>query len=518
MNKRQKEIYNLSLEDEKKLLHQLEQNYINALADIKIKIKKLEKMPDTQSRAYQIEFQKHLEKEINGYIDILESNNVRNIEEYYRLCYENGFICNAYALQGYNMGVIVPINQDDVINATRMTADGVKLSTKIAGNTALLKKQVVQEIQRGFSVAMPYADIARNISARGQADMNRAMRIARTEGNRIYNTSAADYSKVAKDAGCDIVKQWVAVLDARTRDSHQKVDGEWVEIDSKFSNGLRYPSDRNGRAGEVVNCRCKVAYLPRWYVEKSHKTVRRDNITGELIEAKNFNEWKEKYYKSVENLIKSDILYNSKYYRYLSDTQWNKLISTCKGNETKAEHNQIWRHQSQKSKAGYVQTSNSYNINAALRAGNTSTLKADDIVTIDTLNRVIDRTKLQDCIIADRYCDTNFLKSVFNVEIKNNSIQCIDQAVVQLNGMIGQWATEDAFMSVSLKSSKNVFKDKPIKLKVLLENGTCMYATDNRVESEAILHTGTRYQLLSAKRLTSIKGNSWLELTIKVLK
>lgn len=304
MNKRQKEIYGLSLEDEKALLKQLEQNYINALADIKVKIKKLQEMPDTQSRAYQIDFQKHLEAEINGYLDVLESNNVQSIEDYYQLCYENGFIGNAYALQSYNVGVIAPINQDDVINATKMTVDGVKLSTKIAGNTALLKKQVVQEIQRGFSVAMPFADIARNISARGQADMNRAMRIARTEGNRIYNTSAVDYARVARDAGCDVVKQWVAVLDARTRDSHQAVDGEWVEIDAKFSNGLRYPCDTNGSAAEVVNCRCKVAHLPRWYVEKDYPRLRRDNETGEIIECRNYAEFKEKYLSASDRVDK----------------------------------------------------------------------------------------------------------------------------------------------------------------------------------------------------------------------
>ncbi len=304
MNKRQKEIYGLSLEDEKALLKQLEQNYINALADIKVKIKKLQEMPDTQSRAYQIDFQKHLEAEINGYLDVLESNNVQSIEDYYKLCYENGFIGNAYVLQDYNVGVIAPINQDDVINATRMTTDGVKLSTKIAGNTALLKEQVVQEIQRGFSVAMSFTDIARNISARGQADMNRAMRIARTEGNRIYNTSAVDYARVARDAGCDIVKQWVAVLDAKTRPSHQKVDGEWVELDAKFSNGLSYPCDSNGRAAEVVNCRCKVAHLPRWYVEKDYPRLRRDNETGEIIECRNYADFKEKYLSASDRIDK----------------------------------------------------------------------------------------------------------------------------------------------------------------------------------------------------------------------
>lgn len=517
MNKRQKEIYGISLEDEKALLKQLEQNYINALADIKVKIKELQEMPDTQSRAYQIDFQKHLEDEINGYLDVLESNNVQSIEDYYQLCYENGFIGNAYALQSYNVGVIAPINQDDVINATKMTVDGVKLSTKIAGNTALLKKQVVKEIQRGFSVAMPFVDIARNISARGQADMNRAMRIARTEGNRIYNTSAVDYAKVAKDAGCDIVKQWVAVLDARTRDSHQAVDGEWVEMDAKFSNGLRFPCDPNGSAAEVVNCRCKVAYLPRWYVEKNIPRQRRDNITGDIIEANSYQEWKQKYYSAIDNLRK-DVIINNKTYSYIDDAQWNKLINMCKNNETQAEHHQIWRHWSEKRKAGYVQTSNSYNINGALRLGDTSNLFPDDFVTIDTLDKVIKRTKLQDNIIADRYCDANFLKNVFGVDLKSERVADIDQAVKDLQAHIGKTRIEKAFMSVSLKSDKNVFTDKVVKLKVLLDDGTTVYITSNRVESEAILHTSTRYKLLDVCRLTDLKGHSWVEMMIKIVK
>lgn len=37
-----------------------------------------------------------------------------------------------------------------------------------------------------------------------------------------------------------------------------------------------------------------------------------------------------------------------------------------------------------------------------------SSLKSDDLLTIDTLNDVINKTKLRYCIIADRYCDGNF--------------------------------------------------------------------------------------------------------------
>lgn len=321
----------------------------------------------------------------------------------------------------------------------------------------------------------------------------------------------------AKELGCDTVKQWNSTLDGKTRESHQRVDKEWRELDKPFSNGLMYPGDPNGKAAEVVNCRCSVDDVPRWYVEKGGGQYRRDNITGEIIEASNYQEWKEKYYSYIDNL-KKDVIINNRTYSYIDDNKWNKLINVCKNNETQAEHNQIWRHQSQKQKAGYVQTSNSYKINAALRLNDTTSLKPDDFLTIDTLNNVINKTKLRNCIIADRYCDNNFLLNVFGVDLKNGRISDIDNAVKQIQLQSGKTFIEDAFMSVSLKSDRNVFTDKKIKLKVLLDDGTKVYVTSNKVESEAILHTGTKYRLIDANRLIDLKGNAWLELLIKIIK
>lgn len=278
-----------------------------------------------------------------------------------------------------------------------------------------------------------------------------------------------------------------------------------------------YPGDPDGKAAEVVNCHCSLDDVPRWYVLKGGSQYRRDNITNEIIEANSYQEWKEKYYSAIDNL-KKDVIINNKTYSYIDDKKWNKLINVCKNNETQAEHRQIWRHQSQNQKAGYVQTSNSYNINGALRIGDTSSLKPDDLLTIDTLNNVINRTKLRDCIIADRYCDGNFLLNVFGVDLKSGKISDIDNAVKQLQLQIGRTRTEQAFMSVSLKSDKNVFTDKKVKLKVLLDDGTKAYVTDNKVESEAILHTGTKYKLLDANRLVDLKGNSWVELLIRIIK
>ncbi|WP_371820565.1 phage minor head protein [Falcatimonas sp. MSJ-15] len=61
----------------------------------------------------------------------------------------------------------------------------------------------------------------RNIATVAGINKNKAMRIARTEGHRIQQTAAVNACNKAVEKGADIVKQWSAALDGRTRDSHR---------------------------------------------------------------------------------------------------------------------------------------------------------------------------------------------------------------------------------------------------------------------------------------------------------
>lgn len=295
MNKRQKEVLGASLDNEKEVLKALEKNYTKALADIKKNIRELQAMPQTQSKAYQIEFQKQLESQISAHLDVLKGNNYKTITEYMNKCYEEGFVGSVYCLQVYGEGITIPIDQEAVIQAIKMTGDDLKLSEKLEGNTKLLKRNVLAEMQRGFASELSYADIARNISNWGNADMNRSKTIARTEGHRVQCKADIDCAYKARELGCDTVKQWNSTLDGKTRESHQKLDKEWRELDEPFSNGLMYPGDPNGKAAEVVNCRCSLDDVPRWYVEKGGGQYRRNNITGEIIKCRDYAEFKEKY-------------------------------------------------------------------------------------------------------------------------------------------------------------------------------------------------------------------------------
>lgn len=74
--------------------------------------------------------------------------------------------------------------------------------------------------------------------------------------------------------------------------------------------------------------------------------------------------------------------------------------------------------------------------------------------------------------------------NVFGVDLKNGKISDIDNAVKQVQLQIGKTFVEDVFMSVSLKSDKNVFTDKKVKLKVLLDDGTKVYVQIIRLKAK----------------------------------
>lgn len=115
----------------------------------------------------------------------------------------------------------------------------------------------------------------------------RAVRIARTETNRVMSEVAQQTIKAANASGIKIKNRWDATLDSKTRESHRKVDGEVREPGDRFSNGARRPGD--GGAAESINCRC--ALVPVLDGFKPDAPIRRDNDTGELIPYMTYSEW-----------------------------------------------------------------------------------------------------------------------------------------------------------------------------------------------------------------------------------
>ncbi len=126
------------------------------------------------------------------------------------------------------------------------------------------------------------------------------------------NKGRLDAMYRASDMGIVIQKQWRATLDNRTRDTHVFLDGNTVDLDDFFENGLEYPRDPNGEAREICNCRCRLRYVTS-YTEKETRSARRGTVSGSYqkssswkntesieIEDMDYAEWMEWREKNID--------------------------------------------------------------------------------------------------------------------------------------------------------------------------------------------------------------------------
>ena len=312
MNKRQKEILQVQLDNEKAVLKQLESNYKDALGEINSKIELLmaRQDADMQHVIYQVEYQKALRTQVQAILETLQANEFETISEYLAKSYEDGFIGTMYDLQGQGIPLIFPIDQKAVVDAIQNdTKLSESLYTRLGHDITDLKKKITGEISRGLSSGQMYSEISRNIASWARIPKNNAMRITRTEAHRIQCKATADAQHKAKEKGADVLKQWDSTLDSRTRESHVAMDGEVAELDDTFSNGLEYPGDPSGEPGEVINCRCALLQRARWAVGNHYtkwsedaEVVYSDDGTAQLaiIDANSYKEFKG-YYRDATN-------------------------------------------------------------------------------------------------------------------------------------------------------------------------------------------------------------------------
>lgn len=307
MNKQQKEIQQQFLNNEKAVLKKLEHNYQDALDEINSKIELLmaRQDADMQHVIYQVEYQKALKTQVQSILETLQTNEFETVSEYLTKSYEDGFIGTMYDLQGQGIPLIFPIDQEQVVDAIQHETNlSENLYTAMGHDIKDLQKKISGEISRGLASGQMYSEITRNIASWARIPKNNAVRIARTEAHRIQTKASMNACNKAKSKGADVVKQWDASLDKRTRDSHAQVDGEIRELDEKFSNGLMYPGDPSGSAEEVINCRCALLQRARWalgndytkWSEDAPVVIDDDGTTQfAIIEAKNYEGFKKVY-------------------------------------------------------------------------------------------------------------------------------------------------------------------------------------------------------------------------------
>lgn len=125
-----------------------------------------------------------------------------------------------------------------------------------AKDTAWNSRHVTSAVTQAVLQGQTAPQLAASIAGIAAMDQRAAMRAARTAMTSAHSLGKLKGYERAAGMGIDVKKQWLAALDPRTRGSHRRLDGEVVELDAEFSNGLKYPGDPDGPGPEVYNCRC----------------------------------------------------------------------------------------------------------------------------------------------------------------------------------------------------------------------------------------------------------------------
>jgi SPP1 gp7 family putative phage head morphogenesis protein len=134
-----------------------------------------------------------------------------------------------------------------------------KVVLPITDNTKdWIKKVLEKAVTDGWSVDETVREImtkSRDINAK------RARVITRTESVRAMNHGTlvgAEKSRLVME------KVWITARDERVRGSHRRLEGKTADVEDSFPDSvLKFPGDPDGKAKDVVNCRCTIAMMPK---------------------------------------------------------------------------------------------------------------------------------------------------------------------------------------------------------------------------------------------------------------
>ena len=196
----------------------------------------------------------------------------------------SGHIDTSYTL--YNREAMERIIRE---NPEMLPPPGPRMERRIAEGRAerwtrqKLQSDMMQGILQGDSIPELAKRISGNTERRNMAD---AVRYARTMATGAQNAGRYDSYRRAKDMGIDLVIEWAATLDGRTRHAHREMHGQRTTIDEPFYTPDGFTILYPGQGGEDIpqreiwNC-----FVGDTNVTTDSEIIRsyKHEYTGELI-------------------------------------------------------------------------------------------------------------------------------------------------------------------------------------------------------------------------------------------
>jgi len=143
------------------------------------------------------------------------------------------------------------INQEGVFETTeavqkRILKRAEEFGPQINGTT---KTKLAKGLAEGITEGEGIVDLRLRVeSVYKEYPTYRSEMIARTEATASNNEG---FIEGFRQSGVATHKEWVAVMDEKTRPEHVALNGDIIKLDDAFANGLQYPQE--------PNCRCVIA-------------------------------------------------------------------------------------------------------------------------------------------------------------------------------------------------------------------------------------------------------------------
>lgn len=172
-----------------------------------------------------------LQAEIRYQIELMTTNNINGMRKLEPELYKEAYYREIYDEIKINglTGNFAKINPDRIKLAVGYDFNGVTFSDSLWKNRDALVRVMQQEIPQAFILGQSVQELAKNIKAKMNTSYNSAIRLARTETNRLNNQATLDsYKETARPRE---YLQILATLDDRTSEICREMDGVRIPID-----------------------------------------------------------------------------------------------------------------------------------------------------------------------------------------------------------------------------------------------------------------------------------------------
>lgn len=174
------------------------------------------------------------------------------------------------------------------------------------------KRQISASVTSSILQGKSIPGIAKDLQTR-MTDMNKssAVRTARTAVTGAQNAGRMDSYVAAEKMGIKLKREWLAVIDNRTRHAHAMLDGQKAAMGEPFKvdgEEIMFPGDTSAPGYLVYNCRCTlIASVDGVDTSNAQRRVRNQETgKNELVSDMTYQEWaglkeKAQVQKATEN-------------------------------------------------------------------------------------------------------------------------------------------------------------------------------------------------------------------------